>query len=122
MSYVVYHNSLSPEYLVEEKDYIQYLLTGDWFDRPQITNKGNRDETEWLLRQRRLRESKDKPEPQRLQHDGREVLCDSDVEKRTTEVVKNIDAGTTKSSEIKTLEVKKRGRPKKDNLNVDPNN
>jgi len=119
---VVYHNSLSPEYLGEEKDYIQYLLTNEWFDRPQINQKGNRDETERLLGERRLIESKDKPGQQRLQQDGREILCDSNVEERKIEINEIAPTGTTESETNGILEPKKRGRPKKDKLNVDSKN
>lgn len=122
MSYVVYHKTLSPEYLIEEKDYIQYLLTGEWFDRPQTNNEGNRDETERLLGESKRGKLKAEPELQRLQHDGREVLRDSDAPQREVEAIKSDEKRSPESNEKEILEVKKRGRPKKDTVNGEPNN
>ena len=119
MSYMVYHKSLLPEYLTEEKDYIQYLLTDEWFDRPQTNNEGNRDETERLLRpEGRILEHKYNG----LQQDGREILRDPDVTKREVDANEIDKNRITEGSEKEILVVKKRGRPKKDKLNVDSNN
>lgn len=115
MTYVVYHETLPPK-LVDDEEYLDQLLTGEWFDGPQTTQKGNRDETERLL----------EGCPKRIESrsfgcDGNagEVLRNSDVRKRVcqTDWVDQ-DRDTNKSSETtnEVIEIKvppRRGRPPK---------
>jgi hypothetical protein len=110
---MVYHESFDPEYLIEEEEYFRYLATGEWFDRPQINEKGNRNETERLLN-----EYKERAEPGQfgLHEDARQVLQHPNDQERIYAEQPSGNNGANQSSKEK-ISIKRRGRPKNVNKN-----
>jgi len=107
MSYIVYHESLSSEFLIEEQQYLEYLATGEWFDRPQINEKGNRDETKRLLDE--YKKSVESGS-YRLSTYGESDLRHSDDQKRIYER-RSCEENSIGSSEDEKV-IKRRGRPR----------
>jgi hypothetical protein len=112
MSYIVYHIALLPELLHDEKSYLEYLSTGEWFDRPQVNQKGNRNETERLLSG--FRKQGNESGQFGLSETPREDLQHSRSEEPGREERNEArEIGANESGEEKILKVKRRGRPKK---------
>lgn len=107
MSYIVYHESFSPEFILDEESYFEYLSTGEWFDRPQVNQKGNRDETEQLLNG--FKESKESRQHGLPEYE-RKILQHSRHKER------EIEASAASKDRISEGEanqvVRRRGRPK----------
>jgi len=111
MTYVVYHKTLLPE-IIKEEDYLNYLETNEWFDRPQTeTRKGNSDGTKQIL-ERRSKESKSRL----LQCDGHgeQILRDRHVEERIhhTETISQDNGANEASAQVEEVKKKRGRRPK----------
>lgn len=115
----IYHNHL-PCRLVNDTDRMACLLSGEWFDRPQVNNqKGNSDAIRKLL----LHEEKqrEKPEHKRCERGGQQtVLVQKDEadgvrdgnDSRSQKRGLSNEDGQKADEKGKVLK-KKRGRPPK---------
>ena len=116
--WAVYRKEKPADVVVEESEFHSRLLSGEWFDRPQINQEGNSDEAKRILQ--RIRE---RDEPGQRRHLRERILPSGELSGESDVGLRLGDEASGRASSGESREArcgnevnsekKKRGRPPK---------